>query len=52
MKKIYCDCGLETEYGICKYNDGTFDINSCCNNGNCVSARNVIYCPFCGEKLK
>ena len=46
-----CDCGVTTEYGIYRYiSDDEWLIDSCC--GGCVSAVNIKYCPFCGQKIE
>ena len=45
-----CECGKETEYGIIRHKTyKEWNINSCC--GNCNSANNIKYCPFCGKKI-
>lgn len=42
--------GKDLCYGIQKWPDGTFSIDSCC--GGCSAAQDIKFCPYCGEALK
>jgi len=43
------NCGDASEFGMIEMTIG-WGVVSCC--GNCFSLTAIVFCPFCGERLK